>query len=196
MVSEGTSVGTIDRRFNTKNSLIRGLPMLIIPPVILVIVLFGNDFYFLEYFHVMAGSAWTGMDLVLGLFFSYVMKGLTNEERTKIAMRLTPTMLFFMPSISAVTITAGVYTAMHLKIPFSSPYIIAALVISAILFVQGISVLLPNELRVYNEIRRGAKDVNKIVRLTMFNLKLSFSQVVFQIVIITLMAHFAVGVNF
>lgn len=196
MLNKEANIITMERRFNTKNFLIRGLPMLIIPPVILVIILYGKDFYFLEYFHVLTGSIWTGMDLVLGLFFAYVMKGLNNEERTKIAMRLTPTMLFFMPAISAVTITAGVYTAIGLNIPFSSSYIIGALVISAILFVQGIGIFLPNELRVYNEIRRGAKDVNKIVRLTMFNLKLSLSQVVFQIIIITLMAHFAVGVNF
>lgn len=196
MLGQEVSMISMDRRFNTKNSMIRGLPMLIIPPALLVIIILANNFFSLEYFHVVAGSTWTGMDLVLGLFFSYVMKGLNNEERTKIAMRLTPTMLFFMPSISAVTVTAGIYTAIGMNIPFSSPYIIAALVVSAILFIQGIGIFLPNELRVYNEIRRGAKDIKKIVRLTMFNLKLSFSQVILQIIIILIMAHFAVGVSF
>lgn len=101
-----------------------------------------------------------------------------------------------MPAISSTTITAGIYTALALHIPFSSSYIIAALVISAILFVEGIGIFLPNELRVYNEILHGAKNTEKIVRLTMLNLKLSLVQVIFQIAIILIMAHFAVGVNF
>ncbi len=184
-----------DKRFTLRGSLKRGIPMLLIPPVLLAIVLGINNLYSLEYLHVIAGSMWTGMDLVLGLFFSYVMKGLNNIQRTYIAMRLTPTMLFFMPAISTVTITAGIYLAMDLSIPFTSLYIIAALAIAALLFIQGIGLFLPNEVRVYLEILHGAKDKDKIVRLTMLNLKLSFIQVVFQIFIILLMAHFATGVS-
>ncbi len=196
MVQSETHGITLDSRFNMKNSFIRGFAMLMVPPVLLVIILLVHDFYFLEYFHVVAGSMWTGMDLILGIFFSYVMRGLDNFEKTRISMRLTPTMLYFMPAISAPTITAGIYTAMALHIPFSSPYIIAALVISAILFVEGIGIFLPNELRVYNEILHGAKNTEKIVRLTMLNLKLSLVQVIFQIAIILVMAHFAVRVNY
>ncbi|PYB67528.1 hypothetical protein DMB44_08915 [Thermoplasma sp. Kam2015] len=185
----------LDNRFSLGASMKRGLPMLIIPPILLLIILLFRNFYTLEYFHVLAGSIWTGMDLVLGLFFAYVMKGLNNIQRTRISMRLTPTMLFFMPSIAAVTITAGVYLAMDLSIPFSSSYMIAALIIAAVLFIQGIGIFLPNELRVYDEILHGAKNQEKIVRLTMFNLKLSLLQVVFQMAIIMLMAHFATGVS-
>jgi hypothetical protein len=174
-----------------RSSMSRGLPMLLIPPILLAIILELHNFYFLEYFHVVAGSMWTGMDLVMGLFFSYVMKGLNNAEKTNISMRLTPTMLFFMPAISSVTITAGIYLAMSMHIPFSSPYIVAALVIAFALLIQGIGIFLPNELRVYNEILHGAKNKDKIIRLTMLNLKLSLSQVIMQIAIIALMAYFS-----
>ncbi len=97
------------------------------------------------------------MDLVMGLFFSYVMKGLNSAEKTNISMRLTPTMLFFMPSISSVTITAGIYLAIYMHISFSSPYIISALVIAFALLIQGIEIFLPNGLRVYNESCMGLK---------------------------------------
>jgi hypothetical protein len=171
----------------------RGVPMLLIPIVVLIAVLFSNDFYFLEYFHVITGSAWTGMDLVMGLFFAFVMRGLSNAERVEVSKRLIPTMLFFMPSIASVTVTAGLYTAMNLHIAFTSPYFIATGIVVIILIAQGFALFLPNELRIYLEILRGGKDVGKIVRLTMFNLKLSLSQLVFQIAIIVLMAHFATG---
>ncbi|EEZ92558.1 MAG: conserved hypothetical membrane spanning protein [Candidatus Parvarchaeum acidiphilum ARMAN-4] len=99
-----------------------------------------------------------------------------------------------MPSISAVTITAGILLAIKEGIfILSSPIIIAVLVIAGILTVQGIGIFLPNELRIYLDIKHGSKDKEKIVRLTMFNLKLAFSQVIFQIAIILLMAHLATG---
>jgi len=167
--------------------------MLLIPILLLLVVLYSNNFYFLEYFHVLTGSAWTGMDLVMGLFFAFVMRGISNMERAEVSKRLIPTMLFFMPSIASVTVTAGIYTAIHLQISFYSPYFIATGIIVLILIAQGFVLFLPNELRVYMELRRGGKDIEKIVRLTLFNLKLSLSQLVFQIAVIVLMAHFATG---
>lgn len=191
MITDNSTSVYFDSRFDMRSSMSRGLPMLLIPPILLAIILELHNFYFLEYFHVVAGSMWTGMDLVMGLFFSYVMKGLNNAEKTNISMRLTPIMLFFMPAISSVTITAGIYLAMSMHIPFSSPYIVAALVIAFALLIQGIGIFLPNELRVYNEILHGAKNKDKIIRLTMLNLKLSLSQVFMQIAIIALMAYFS-----
>ena len=179
--------------FNFRTSMERGMTMLLIPVILLIVIIFSRSFYFLEYFHVIAGSAWTGMDLVMGLFFSFVMRGLSNSERLEVSKRLIPTMLFFMPSIASVTVTAGLYTAGSLHISIFSPYFIAAGIIVLILIIQGFAIFLPNELMIFLEIIRGGKNVEKIVRLTMLNLKLSLSQLVFQIAIIVVMAHFATG---
>lgn len=183
-----------DDRFSIKRMLKIGIPTLILLPIILVIAIISGSLLFLDYVHVFSGASWTGMDLFMGLFFSFVMRGLDNKERVEVSKRLTPMMLFFMPSISAVTITAGILLAIKEGIfILSSPIIIAVLVIAGILTVQGIGIFLPNELRVYLDIKHGSKDKEKIVRLTMFNLKLAFSQVIFQIAIILLMAHLATG---
>ena len=183
-----------DEHFSIKGMLKIGVPTLVFLPIVLVIAVLSGSLLFLDYVHVFSGASWTGMDLFMGLFFSFVMKGLDNKERVEVSKRLTPMMLFFMPSISAVTITAGILLAMKEGIfILSSPIIIAVLVIVGILTVQGIGIFLPNELRVYLEIKHGSKNKGKIVRLTMFNLKLAFSQVIFQIAIILLMAHLATG---
>ncbi|MEM0143461.1 MAG: hypothetical protein QXL94_05875 [Candidatus Parvarchaeum sp.] len=183
-----------DNKYSIKNMLMIGIPTLLFLPIVLTIALLSGSLLFLDYVHVFSGASWTGMDLFMGLFFSFVMKGLDNSERVEVSKRLTPMMLFFMPSISAVTITAGIFLAIKEGIfILSSPIIIAVLVIAAILTIQGLLIFLPNELRVYFEIRRGSKDKEKIIRLTMFNLKLAFSQVIFQIAIILLMAHLATG---
>ena len=175
------------------NSLRRGLPMLVIPPALLAIIIASRNFYFLEYFHVLSGSAWTGMDLVMGIFFAYMMKGLGNQDRAEVSKRLTPVMLFFMPAISTTTVTAGIYLALSLHISFLSPYFIVVAVIAIILTVQGLVIFLPNETRVYLELLRGGKDVQKIVRLTMMNIRISLVQLVLQMAIIVFMAHFATG---
>ncbi len=176
-----------------RDSLRVGLPMLIIPPVLMVIILISGNFYFLEYFHVISGSAWTGMDLLMGIFFAYIMKGLGDRERAEVSKRLTPMMLFFMPAISLTTITAGIYLAIRMGIPFTSPDLIVVLIIAIILTVQGLLIFLPNEVRVYLELIRGGKDIGKIVRLTMINIRLSLIQLILQITIILFMAHFATG---
>lgn len=93
--------------FSIRSSLSKGLPMLSIPIIVLGVILGSRSFYFLEYFHVISGSAWTGIDLVMGIFFSYIMAGLNNRERVEVSKRLTPMMLFFMPSIATTTVTAG-----------------------------------------------------------------------------------------
>ena len=180
--------------FSFRDSLGIGLPMITIPPAIMVAILVSKNFYFLEYFHVISGSAWTGMDLVMGIFFAYIMKGLGNEEKAEVSKRLTPMMLFFMPAISTTTVTAGVYLAINLGIPFTSTYFIVVAIIALILTVQGLLIFLPNEVRVYLEIIRDGKDIGKIVRLTMINIRLSLVQLILQIVIILFMAHFATGI--
>ncbi|MCL5794451.1 MAG: hypothetical protein M1138_06460 [Candidatus Thermoplasmatota archaeon] len=190
MLSE---VGVRPNTISWKQMLRRGLPMLFIPVVILVIIILSGSFYFLEYFHVLVGSTWTGMDLVMGVFFSYIMAGLDPRQKSEIAVRLTPTMLFFMPSIAASTITAGIYLAFALHFSFYNGYFIIVAVLVLILFVQGLGIFLPNEARVYLEIVRGSHDIDKIVRLTMFNLRLSLVQLMIQIVVIFFMAFFATG---
>ncbi len=191
MITTGT--GNRNMPFSIRNSLWTGLPMILIPPAIMVAIIISGNFYSLEYFHVISGSAWTGMDLVMGIFFAYIMKGLGDAEKAEVSKRLTPMMLFFMPAISTTTVTAGVYLAIGLGISFTSPYFIVVAVLAIILTVQGLLIFLPNEARVYLELIRGEKDIRKIVRLTMINIRLSLIQLILQITIILFMAHFATG---
>ncbi|MDG7043894.1 MAG: hypothetical protein JRN19_02610 [Nitrososphaerota archaeon] len=186
----------IPTSFTIRGSLRVGLPMLLIPPTLLIIILISGNFFLLDYIHILSGLTWTGMDLILGLFFSNVMRGLSNEGRARVAMRLTPTMLFFMPSITTVTTTAGVFLAIRDGF-FSpvSPIIVVVLIIVTILTAIGLGVFLPNELRIYLElIKTGQRDIGKVIRLTMLNLRISLFILVFQVVIIFLMAQLATGI--
>ena len=176
-----------------KSTLPKGLILLLTPIIILIGILISGNFYLLEYFHVLSGSAWTGMDLIMGIFFAYIMRGLRNDERAEVSKRLIPVMLFFMPAIATTTITAGIYLAFAMNIDLYSNYFIVVAILALSLMIIGLLVFLPNELKIYLELSRGGKNITKIVSLTMFNIRLSLVQLILQLTIIVFMAHFATG---
>lgn len=186
--------GQVKYEVNWKEIIKRGIPMLLTPIILLIVILISRSFYFLEYFHAVSGSIWTGIDLFMGIFIAHIMRGLRPDQRTEIAMRLTPIMLFFMPAIATATITAGIYVAFSLGIPLFSVYFETTGIIALSMIVVGFFIFLPNEVKIFLEIIRGGKDVKKIVKLTMINLNLAALMLVLQVSIILVMAHFATGV--
>jgi len=68
----------------------------------------------------------------------------------------------------------------------------ATIIVVLILLVQGFGILLPNELRVFREIRKERPDTDKIVKLSLRNLNVSGSQAIFQIIIIYIMANLTI----
>lgn len=147
---------------------------------------------FLDYVHVMTGGMWTGIDVFMGIFGRTVMMRISPASRVEVAKRLVPTMLFLMPSIASVATTAGYVLANRVGAwNLGSVYIQATVIVVAILLIQGFGILLPNELRVFLELRRDSPDTGRIVKLSMRNLNVSGSQAVFQIIIIFIMANLA-----
>ena len=121
------------------------------------------------------------------------MTKISPMSRVEVAKRLTPTMLFLMPSIAAVATAAGYVLANKIGLwNLSSPYITATIIVVLILLVQGFGVLLPNELRVFREIRKERPDTDKIVKLSLRNLNVSGSQAIFQVIIIYIMANLTI----
>lgn len=60
-------------------------------------------------------------------------------------------MTFLMPVLAGVTCTAGLELTYRLGFPIDNPRIIAALVVTGLLAVQGFSLLLPTEIRVFQQ---------------------------------------------
>ncbi len=166
--------------------------LLLLPIAALVGALISTNLVFLDYVHVMTGGMWTGIDLFMGIYGRTVMMKISRPSRVEVARRLTPTMLFLMPSIASVATTAGYLLATKIGIwNLGSSWIQATIVVVIILLVQGFGILLPNELRVFIELRKNTPDTDKIVKLSMRNLNVSGSQAIFQIIIIYIMANLA-----
>jgi hypothetical protein len=77
-------------------------------------------------------------------------------------------MVFYMPTVAAVTTTAGYFLASKMGLITLNPpvvyWISAVLVIVSIMFVQGLGILLPTNLRIYFEMRKKEPDMSRIQR--------------------------------
>lgn len=164
---------------------------LAVPIAALIVALLSGSLLLLDYVHVLIGGTWTGIDLFMGLVMSRVMGGLSRQSRVEVIKKLVPIMLFFMPGLASVGITAGIYLASSKGLNFLSTPIIIAIILVAILSVQGFGLLLPNEVRVLLELRKTNPDTEKIVKLGMRNIYYAGSQTVFQIAMIFVMAYLA-----
>ena len=102
--------------------------------------------------------------------------------------RLAPKMTFLMPVLATVATTSGIYLALRLGYSLSNPWSVAALVIAALLTIHGFGILLPNEIRVFQQLLSKNPSVEKISRLGMMNARLGGVQGLLQVAIIIVMA--------
>ena len=164
---------------------------------VMIAAIVADNLFLLTFIHIMAGLMWTGIDLFMGLVVGPILRQLDLEARRPFIMRLMPKMLFLMPTLAIVTGTAGWYLAeargyTALDYP-EFGWILAALVIVAVLAVQGLGILLPTNLRVLLELQKPAPDLAKIGRLMRLYVRVVASQAIMQIVIIVVMARIATG---
>ena len=103
-----------------------------------------------------------------------------------------------MPTVAAVTTTAGYFLASRMGLITLDPAVVywisAVLVIVSIMFIQGLGILLPTNLRIYFEMRKNKPDMSRIQRLMRMYVKVVAVQAAMQFVIIFIMAEFATGV--
>ncbi|MCL4553046.1 MAG: hypothetical protein M1305_05785 [Candidatus Marsarchaeota archaeon] len=162
----------------------------LIPPIALLAAIILKNLVLLTYTHVMSAVMWTGFDLFMALILGRVLRSLDTAGRVEIAKRLTPSTFFILPSLAATTITAGIYLAMSLGIfNFAYYWIVAALVIVAILAVQGFVILMPNSMKIFIELAKPKPEREKIAKLNGINIRLAGVQGAFQILIIFIMVN-------
>ena len=157
---------------------------------------FGSVAY-LNYVQVMTGALWTGIDLFMGFVLGPVLGSMEPKDRARVFKRLVPKMTFLMPVLSGVTITSGIELAQRIGLvslsnlsgSLSNPWILAAVIIVAILTIQGLGILLPNEIRVFRQLLSETPDIAKISRLGMRTARLGGVQGIFQLAIIFIMAN-------
>jgi hypothetical protein len=161
-------------------------------------VIASDDLWALNFTHVFAGVLWTGIDLFLGFVVGPILRRAPLPARRAIICRLMPKTLFLMPTLAIVTGTAGYVLAARVGfLDVGYPqywWVLAALIILAVLTVQGLGILLPTNLAVYFELRRARPDEARIGRLMRRYVRVVALQGMLQVAIVAVMARFATGI--
>ncbi len=170
---------------------------IVVPVGALVAAVQSRNVWLLNYVHVFTAILWTGTDLFMGFILGPILRRVSLPARREIVVRLMPRMVFYMPTVSIVTTTAGFYLAFWMglfRMPAPQVYWVwATLIIVTVMTVQGLGFLLPTNLRVYFEMRRPQPDMEKVRRLMHLYVRVVASQAVLQFTIIFIMAKFATG---
>ena len=169
----------------------------IIPIVAVVVAIISANLLLLNYIHVFTAILWTGTDIFMAFLLGPVLRNVSLATRKEVISWLMPKMVFFMPTVAAVTTTAGYFLASRMGLITLNPpvvyWITAVLVIVSIMFIQGLGILLPTNLRIYFEMRKEEPDMSRIQRLMRMYVKVVAIQAAMQFVIIFIMAEFATG---
>jgi uncharacterized membrane protein len=170
---------------------------IIIPIGTLIVAIVTANFLLLNYIHVFTSVLWTGTDIFMAFLLGPVLRNVSLSTRKEVTSWLMPKMVFYMPTVSAVTTTAGYFLALRLGLISLHPPVVywmfAVLVIVAAMFIQGLGILLPTNLRIYFELRKNESDMTKIQRFMKRYIKVVATQAILQFIIIFIMANFATG---
>ncbi|MDQ3838108.1 MAG: hypothetical protein M3297_02450 [Thermoproteota archaeon] len=169
----------------------------IIPIIAVVVAILSANLLLLNYIHVFTAILWTGTDIFMAFLLGPVLRNVSLTTRKEVISWLMPKMVFYMPTVAAVTTTAGYFLASKMGLITLSPpvvyWISVVLVIVSIMFIQGLGILLPTNLRIYFEMRKNKPDMSRIQRLMRMYVKIAAIQAAMQFVIIFIMAEFATG---
>lgn len=165
--------------------------------IMIAIIVWGN-LWALNFLHVAAGLLWTGIDLFMGFIIGPILRQVPFETRRNMMVRITPRTMFILPGLAIITGTTGWYLAAqmgYLDIDWPGyGWVLAALIIVAILTVQGLGYLLPTQIRVYIELCKLEPDLAKIGRLSRAYFYVIASQGLMQVAIVVIMAKFRTGI--
>jgi uncharacterized membrane protein len=169
----------------------------VIPIIAVVVAILSANLLLLNYIHVFTAILWTGTDIFMAFLLGPVLRNVSLATRKEVISWLMPKMVFYMPTVAAVTTTAGYFLASKMGLVTLNPPIVywisAVLVIVSIMFIQGLGILLPTNLRIYFEMKKTEPDMSRIQRLMRIYVKVVAIQAAMQFVIIFIMAEFATG---
>src|SRR5579875_3227413 len=92
---------------------VRGLPLVAAALAGLIAAVVSNRLWALDFFHVVGGGLWTGIDLFVGFIVGPVLGRLPVPARVAFSVRFMPKMVLLMPTLVITTLVAGWQLARH-----------------------------------------------------------------------------------
>jgi hypothetical protein len=136
----------------------KGLPIVAVAFVALIVAIAANKLWPLEFLHVVFGSAWTIIDLFLGLVLGPILGSLSIPARVELTKKLMPKLVLIMPTVVTITLAAG-WQLGHLLGTVNSGYvhhdwIVASYIVVGIMAVIALGLLEPANVAVLFELKK------------------------------------------
>jgi len=148
---------------------LRGLIAVAIVIVALIVAVAGNWLWALDFFHVVGGGMWTGIDLFVGFIVGPIIGRMSIPARIEFSTRFMPKMLLLMPTLVTMTLAAGWQLARHLgnlNAGFGRHgWLVASYIVVGVMAVIALGILEPANLAVLFELKKPRPDPELIGRL-------------------------------
>lgn len=148
---------------------LRGIPIVVAVLAGLVVAIAGNWQWALDFFHVVGGGLWTGIDLFVGLVIGPIMGSMPIPARIEFSKRFMPKMLLIMPTLVIVTLASGWQLARRidvLAVPYPQHWwVTASFIVVGVLSVIALGLLEPANVAVLFELRKPQPNGALIARL-------------------------------
>jgi hypothetical protein len=135
----------------------------------LVAAITANKLWALDFFHVVGGGLWTGIDLFVGLVIGPILGRLSMQARIEFITRFMPKMLIIMPMLVTVTLAAGWQLAQYTgdaSIAYPDHWwLTASYIVVGVMSVIALGVLEPANLAVLFELKKPRPDGELIGKL-------------------------------
>jgi hypothetical protein len=136
----------------------RGLLLVALAFAALIAGILSDKLWPLEFLHVVFGSAWTVIDLFLGLILGPIMGRMAVQSRIDFTTRLMPKMLLIMPTVVTITLAAGWQLGTYLGTTDSSYYnhdwVVASYIIVGCMAIIALGLLEPANVAVLIELKK------------------------------------------
>jgi hypothetical protein len=135
-----------------------GIPAVAAVLVALLASIAGNWSWALDFFHVVGGGLWTGLDLFMGFVIGPIMRKLAIPARVELTTRLMPKMLLIMPTLVTMTLASGFQLA-RINGMLSTGYprhawVVVSMIVVAVMAVTALGLLQPANIAVLFELRK------------------------------------------
>lgn len=148
---------------------VKGLPIVVVVLAGLVASIAGNWNWAVDWYHVVGGGLWTGVDLFVGLVIGPILGRLSPPARAEFSARFMPKMVLLMPTLVTMTLASGWQLADqlgNLNVPYPKHWwIVASMIVVAIMAIVALGLLEPANLAVLFEMRKDQPDVALIQKL-------------------------------
>jgi len=174
---------------------LRGLPIVAAVLVLLVVAIAGNWLWALDFFHVVGGGLWTGIDLFVGLIIGPILGRLSIQARMEFSVRFMPKMLLLMPTLVTMPLASGWQLARHvgaLSVAYPQHWwLVASFIVVGVMAVIALGVLEPANLAVLFELRKpnpNGELIGKLMRRFVYTAGITGLMQVATLVIMTRIA--------